>query len=507
MNQRKLGVVVQYINIVLDFCVAMVFTPFLIRSLGDAEYGLYRIVQSFAGQLTILSFGIATLVARNIVRYDTLNKKEEKENFLAMAAVETILISASVLVIGAGLSLGIESLFGTSLSGEEMTLAKKLYWILIINVSVSVFADMGSGILVAHEKFVIKNGLSTLKQLFRILVLVVLLNLNLGAMAIVLTDLVLNVIIMCAQYIYMFCVLQEKIVFHYFDATEFKTSITFSIAILLQAIVNQVNQNMDSIILGAMTTTEIVTMYSIALNLFTMFNSITMVFGSVFVPKATKMITQGATGDELTSLVVRPGRYAVIVGSLIISGFVIFGKEFIRFWVGEQYISAYSVAIILMIPGMLPLMQNVTNAILDAMMKRLGRSIILLIMAGVNVFISVVLVKKIGYIGAAFGTAFSYVFGYLVLLNIHLKRETTLKLRKMYRGLLNKNFLAAIICLILGIALNQIVGTAPSFALLLIKMALYTALYSVVMYCVGLNNQERYEINNIGKKLIGRVHK
>ncbi len=418
MDQKKSGVIIQYINILLDFAIALFFTPFLLRSLGDAEFGLYRIVQSFSGQLSILSFGIATLVARNIVRYDTLGQKKEKENFLAMAAITTALLSFLVLLVGLILSFSLDSLFDKSLSLQELNLAKKLYWVLIINIAVTVITDMASGMLIGHEKFFIRNGLNTFKHILRVSILIVLLKLNFGALSIVCTDLCISITIMVFEFIYGFVKLKEKVHFYYLDKAELKVSLTFSFAIFLQAIVNQVNQNLDSVILGALTTTATVAMYSIALNLFTMFNSITMVFGTVFVPQATRMITKGASGKELTDLVVKPGRFAVVIGNLIISGFILFGKEFIGFWVGEKYSNAYLVAIILMIPGMLPLMQNVTNAILDAMMKRLGRSVILLLMACINVIISILLVKRIGYIGAAIGTAVSYVLGYMLFNNI-----------------------------------------------------------------------------------------
>ncbi|WP_278453838.1 hypothetical protein, partial [Thomasclavelia spiroformis] len=57
-NQRKAGVILSYVSIVLNMLISLFFTPFLISSLGDAEYGIYRIVQSFAGSLSIMTFGI-----------------------------------------------------------------------------------------------------------------------------------------------------------------------------------------------------------------------------------------------------------------------------------------------------------------------------------------------------------------------------------------------------------------------------------------------------------------
>ena len=58
--------------------ISLFFTPFLISSLGDAEYGIYRIVQSFAGSLSIMTFGIGTLVSIVIAKCNA-NKSTGKE--------------------------------------------------------------------------------------------------------------------------------------------------------------------------------------------------------------------------------------------------------------------------------------------------------------------------------------------------------------------------------------------------------------------------------------------
>ena len=77
-DQKKVGVIISYVNIVLHMCISIFFTPFLIKSLGQSEYGLYRIVQSFIGQLSIMTFGMSAIVTRNIVYYDV--KQQKKEN-------------------------------------------------------------------------------------------------------------------------------------------------------------------------------------------------------------------------------------------------------------------------------------------------------------------------------------------------------------------------------------------------------------------------------------------
>ena len=501
-DQKKAGVIIQYFNIVLNMAIGIFFTPFLIRSLGSAEYGLYRIVQSFAGQLGIMTFGISILVTRNIVRFNTLNQRKEKENFLAMAAIISGILAIGVLLVGFILSFGIDTLFDQSLTSSELSLAKQLYWILIINVAMTILNDMATGMVSGHEKFVVKNGVTTLKYVLRVLTLILLLKLGFGSVAIVMTDLGLTILVFVINMLYSKFVLNETIRFYYLDKQEMKNALTFSFAILLQAIVNQVNQNLDSIILGAMTDTNTVAVYSVALNLFTMFNSITLVIGTVFTPQATRMIMNHATGEELTDLVIKPGRLQFMIGSLLITGYILFGKEFIKFWVGSEFYGAYIIGIILMIPALIPLIQNVTSAILDAMMKRLGRSLILVVMAGANIVVSIVCVHFFGYIGAAFGTAFSYIVGNLILMNIYLYKVTELNLKRMYKELLSKSMIVAIVCPIICIPLS---GWGPSrLWMLLLKMGVYVFIYGLTMFFFAMRDYEKNMFLALIKKILKR---
>ena len=50
-NQRKIGALLSYAVIALNMIVGLVYTPFLIRKLGQAEYGLYSIVYSVMNYL------------------------------------------------------------------------------------------------------------------------------------------------------------------------------------------------------------------------------------------------------------------------------------------------------------------------------------------------------------------------------------------------------------------------------------------------------------------------
>ncbi len=57
INQRKIGAILSYLVITLNMIVGIAYTPFLIRKLGQSEYGLFSIIQSVISYLTVMDMG------------------------------------------------------------------------------------------------------------------------------------------------------------------------------------------------------------------------------------------------------------------------------------------------------------------------------------------------------------------------------------------------------------------------------------------------------------------
>lgn len=489
MNKEiKLGSIIAYINIALNLLINIFLTPFLITRLGDGEYGVYKIIQSFTAQLSIMSFGIATLVTRYVVYYNTLDQKKEKENFLFMAKIVSIILAVMIGIVGNGLFFTMDGLYEKTLSEAELATAKILFIILVVNVAITVIGDFYNGLMRAHEKFVLFNSLNTVRAILRVFSIVIFLNIGIGSIGIVATDLGITILMILITSIYCRTSLKEKAVFHYFDKQLLKSSVMFSAAIFLQAIVSQVNQNLDNIILGSMVGTTVVTMYSCGLMLFTSFNSLVTVVGGMYGPKATKLVAEGADGEELTEFSVSPARIQLMIAGLGISGFILFGQNFISIWLGEGFEDVYGITLILIIPAVLPLVESITNNILDAKLKRMARSLILLIMCVVNIGVSIILIKAIGYIGAAFGTALSLIVGHGLIMNIYLHKKIGLNVIRMFKGIFERIVPAIIVSIVLGIPLHLLPNSLLFFG---VKALMFCVIYFYVMFYIGMNKSEK----------------
>ena len=105
-RSRNTGIILSYINTFLSLICGLFLSSFLLRQLGDADYGVYQTMSSFANYLVLLEFGTGTVMTRNLLA--CRNKNQEKSIVdKNVSTVFSIAIFLSILSSGNKLSLRI----------------------------------------------------------------------------------------------------------------------------------------------------------------------------------------------------------------------------------------------------------------------------------------------------------------------------------------------------------------------------------------------------------------
>ncbi|MEG0408639.1 MAG: virulence factor MviN, partial [Bacilli bacterium] len=103
----------------------------------------------------------------------------------------------------------------------------------------------------------------------------------------------------------------------------------------------------------------------------------------------SKMVANEATDEEITDEFIKIGRIQYLLIFLMASGFTLFGKEFFISWVGVEYVESYYIALILIIPICIPLIQNLGVSIMQAKNLHKFRSVLYVLIAIANILISI----------------------------------------------------------------------------------------------------------------------
>ena len=97
---RKFGTVLSVISMTVEVFSAMFLTPFLIRSLGQAEYGVYSLVLSLVTYLALLDMGVGNSVVRFVSKYKVNEDEIGQRKFLGIITVYYAVIFVVILLIG-----------------------------------------------------------------------------------------------------------------------------------------------------------------------------------------------------------------------------------------------------------------------------------------------------------------------------------------------------------------------------------------------------------------------
>lgn len=498
MSQKRIGILITYLNLVMGMAVNIFLTPFLIVSLGDVDYSLYKVMQSFAGPLSMFHLGISTIVTRAIVQCGSRDgqAKRDKENTLALALLASGGMALLVFAAGLIMCMAIPSLYGQSYSAGSIVLAKKIFLLYLASTIIHMLTDAFSGCMVGHEKFAVTSSLQLCRTLFKAVLWVVLLKQGLGVLSVVLVELVIAAATFLFSLGYAITVLRERPRLYRLDGRMLMNIVSFGVAILLQAIVNQVNNNMDIMILGAFVAEKaVITMYSSALAIYSIYNALISVIANFFLPRAANLVNRNASGEEITDFVIAPGRFQAAIAVACVLGFALFGRNFIAIWIGEKYLDAYWVTLMLMIPVTIPLVENAMIAVLDASLKRIYRSITLVIMAVLNVAVSCCLVGILGFWGAAIGTLTSLLAGHGLLMNLYYARTFGLQVGRMFKsifqGILPAGLAASAITLPMALFLPD------TLVLFLVKCGSFMLVYGIFLLSFGLNPREKKSVLNM----------
>ena len=498
-KQRQIGVILAYILLFLNMLIGIILTPYIVSHLGKSEYGLYQTISSFANNLALLDFGIGTTIVKYLSKYNARGEDKLAKQALFTVLLQAILFAGIIWILGFCINGYIPTIYKKSLTDMEIARAQQMFMILTVNIGLTLFDHYFVGINSAYERFTFINLCKILKIILRVTLIYILLKTGKNAIVITAIDLSLTIAFLIIDASYAFLRLHVRITPCRLDKGTTIEIFLFGATIFLQVFVNQANSNVDKVILGIMTTTECVAVYSVAMQLFLIFSSLAAIISSVYLPYVTKTIQKLDEKEDTSFLVIGLGRKQFMIVGLAFCGFLILGRDFIRLWMGNGYEDAWLIALIIMVPSMVELTENVAESITLAKGKNGMRTCIIALAAIFNIVATVGLIKVMGYIGAPIATAMSYIFGYIIAVNIFYYKVLNIDVIKMFKGIYSKIWLCLSITLILSLPL--LLFATQNVAVLILKGVYMCAIYAVTLYFLGMNEEEKGWILNIARKV------
>ncbi|WP_143461886.1 lipopolysaccharide biosynthesis protein [Levilactobacillus enshiensis] len=494
-NQRKWGAALSYFNIIMKNLIYFMYTPFLLRFVGQGDYGLFQMTNSVMMGLSLLSMGFSSSYVKFYIEYKIKDGEKKVRKLNGLYLLIFSVISLLSLVIGFILVLYSNKLFSRSLTLRQIGLTRELMSVLVISVAVAFISSVFDSNIIANERFAFQQGRQLFQTIAVPVICIPLVLLGVGVLSIAITQLVVTIVFLILNVQYCLKQLEMKFTFQDLSLSMFKDIGLFSFFIFLNQIVDLVNNNAPNFILGMVRGADLVATFSIAILIKNMFYYFSNALSSMFIPRVNELVNHDSDMSVLTDLMIRLGRIQMSVLCFILGGFVVVGQYFINVWAGHINSQAYLLVLLMVIPALVPFSQNIGIEIQRALNMQLFRSVVYIVFAIVNIVLTTVGAIKFGLIGAAFGYIISVVCANGFLMNWYYQRRMGLNMLRYWKETLNV-IIPAVVSVSFLLILKMFFGNIGSFLLFVVYGLAYVIIYITIYLGFIANRYEKRLISD-----------
>ena len=406
--------------------------PFLVGKLGDEWYGIWTVLGSLIGYYYLLDFGLATAVTRYITQYISKNDNDNANSVINTSLVIYSAMALAICLITITVGYFVHYFVPNA---RDLLIIRIAIFIMGFNLAIEFPFKAFAGIIGAYVRY----DLITYAHIFTLLLstalIVILMNLGYGIIALSIIGFICSQISNIIFYFiskHLFSDMQINRKF--FRKDKVKELFGYSVWSFLIQISDQLRFRIDSVVIAWMLTAAHVTHYFIGARLAEYFLIMIFRATNILMPVFTRYHAEG-NYEEIRSKLLFMTKINNIL-SLFGGGLIlIIGIPFISKWMGDNYLDAYPVLVVLTIAAIVETIHNPSNNVLFAIAKHRYISIIGIVESIVNFILSLVLIRYYGILGVAIGTAVPLIIARLFIFPLYTCKCIGFPITKYYSNL------------------------------------------------------------------------
>lgn len=488
-NQRKAGIVLGYVNIVVKNLVNLVYTPMLLAFVGQADYGVYQSSNSFVFSLSILSLGFSGAYLRFYTQRKEADDDEGVRRLNGVYLIFYAVVSAVAVALGLCFAASANIIFSSGFTSDQVELARVLMDIMSFSVASTLFNNVFDSYIVAHERFTFQQTRSLFTTLATPFIAYALLCVGLGPVGVAIAQLVVNLSLLALNARYAIGDLGMQFDVQTYESGLFRAVAVFSGWLLANQVCDLIGQNVPNVMLGALSSATAVAVFAVACQIRNVFTSLSVAISSVFAPQVNVLVARRVPDEELTRLMTRVGRVQMIIYCWVLGGFAFLGKFFIGAWAGEGFADAYWLVLMMVIPLAAPLSQNVGIDIQKAKNMHKARSVVYLLINLGNVVFTLFFAGSLGSWAAAIGYSLSILFGNTLWMNWYYHNHVGLDMGYFWRRT-TPVVLAGLLSVALFLLVTHFVPVSSWLGFVGWGLA-YTVVYGLILLFLVCDDVER----------------
>jgi O-antigen/teichoic acid export membrane protein len=440
----KKGVVLNWVNLALNFGTTFLLTPVIIGKLGASGYGMWTLIQSFAGYYGLVNLGLASAMIRFIAR-DLAKDNPDSLQQTVSTSLSFFSITA-ILVLAVAACVGDPAAKFFNLSEADASMFAGTLFFCAIAVVCEFFGGLTTALITARERFELLNYLGMGRLIAQTTGILVMLQFKPSTFGLALITSSVGVIALIIGWT-MAGRLVPQIRFTWRGASmaRLKELLGYGSSTVLMTISNIIRLRIGNLIIARTTGMAAVATFSVASNLVLNMNSVMAASLNVLNPRFTRLDAAGKQ-EELQKLYRMALFGASTMAGLLGMLLLIFSDRFIMFWLGAKMMGAVPIIQVLTVSYVIALAQGPSWNLMFALSKHHYMARVSVIEAGVVLALGLWFSHLWGAIGFAYATAGALLVSKISIHPLYAAKIAGLSLRSYLAPMVWPLTLTAIFC-------------------------------------------------------------
>jgi len=406
-------------------------TPFVLHHLGETAFGLWILLSSLTDYYGLLDAGTRNAVIRYVARF-AAQRDFENLNSVASTMLASYCVLAFILVI--------VTVIGASRIQEVLQIppdfessARPLLLVLGLGMAGRLPLNLFAGILEGLQEFVWISRVQVIALLVRSGLTVLALVYGYGVITLGIIVVGMNVAahLMYVVLVHALCP-ELKIHPRSVRWSTFNMLMSFGLVTLWIGIAQNLRFQTQPLVIGAFESVTAISFFVLASRLVDYATLLVQATAEVFTPMASHFDAQGDL-ERVRRVLIIGNRYASLVAFPLAAVLLVLGKSILLVWLGPRFASSYLILVILIVPTTIYLAQAASTKVLYGTAQHAWLARVLLLEGIANVSLSILLIRRFGIVGVAFGTAIPLLCTSIFLLPRHVCRLVEVRLRDYLR--------------------------------------------------------------------------
>ena len=470
--------------------VNLLLSPFIIHHLGNTVYGIWVLMMSLTGYLSLLDMGVRIAVTRYVAKFHTESDVSRASRTVSSALA--IFAVAGVVAISISLALVSFGLGWFHIPGAYLTAARIVLVLSGINVAVTLVSGVFGGVLVGLQRFDLSKAIELLGTAVRALGIVAVILAGQGLIGLACIHLLSSVLMLLANaWFSRRAYPQLRIGIANCDRQHLALIFSFSLYSFLLNLAVYVSFYTDSVVIGTFLPVSQIAFFMIAGNLIQYSREFVNGIGYVLLPVASALEARRDLA-EMRRVVLTGSRFATMVFLPIGVSFLLRGKSFIGLWMGPSYAELSGQVLSVLT---LALLFSARNQVSAEIMRGIGKHKAMVPVyvgeALCNLAASVALVRPMGIVGVAWGTTLPSLAVSLLFWPWYLHRTLGISVREYVVSGWVRPALAVIPFALTTYAV-EVLWATPNLILFFLQVAVTLPVAAVGFWYLSLTSLERH---------------